>query len=103
MPNPRGENGQHYVPGVPVETAYGAVKRLEESTKAVPIGPTPGMNAPKRSQRRAVRGQQPQQPMPAPAEQQILERPPTPREVWAAVAQVPGISPLVQEFLSDAG
>jgi hypothetical protein len=97
--NRAGVNGYYDVGGQ--ESAYGAQKRLEESTKAAPLPPAPGVNAPKRSQRRAVKGQ-PQPPAPVPAEQQLLAAPPAPQNVWAEVAGIPGISPLVQEWANGS-
>jgi hypothetical protein len=98
--NPNGVNGYYDVGGQ--ESAYGAQKRLEESTKAAPMPPAPGMNAPKKSQRRAVQGQpQPEQPAPS-AEQQLMAAPPSPASVWAQVAQIPGISPIVQEWANGS-
>ena len=95
--NPSGENGLKNHGGFGGETAYGAVKRLEESTKAAPLPTAPGVNAPKRAQRRAVKGQQPQAPPPDPVGQ-VAAAPPPPAAVWAEVAQIPGISPLAVEW-----
>jgi hypothetical protein len=99
--NQNGVNGYYDVGGQ--ESAYGAQKRLEESTKAAPMPPAPGVNAPKKSQRRATSGQA-QQPAPPPvsAEQQVLAAPTPPNAVWAEVAGIPGISPIVQEWASGA-
>jgi hypothetical protein len=95
--NPNGVNGYFDVGGQ--ESAYGAQKRLEESTRAVPMPPAPGVNAPKKSQRRAVKGQQPQQAPPPSAEQQLLAAPPAPQNVWAeALATVPGAPDYVQDY-----
>jgi hypothetical protein len=98
--NQNGVNGYYDVGGQ--ESAYGAQKRLEESTKAAPLPPAPGVNAPKKSQRRAVSGQQPQQAPQPTAEQQVLAAPPAPQNVWAEIAGIPGISPLVQEWARGA-
>ena len=95
--NKAGVNGYYDVGGQ--ESAYGAQKRLEESTKAAPIPSAPGVNAPRRAQRRAVKGQA--QPAPPP-EQQLLAAPTPPRDVWAQVAAIPGISPLALEYAQDA-
>lgn len=98
--NPGGENG--YL-SYGVESPYGAQKRMEESTKAAPIGPTPGGNAPKQAQRRAVSGQTgPESPAEPPVEEQLVQTPPPPAAVWAEVAAIPGISPLVAEYALDA-
>lgn len=96
--NPNGVNGYYDVGGQ--ESAYGVQKRLEESTKAAPIPAAPGMSAPKRAQRRAVNGQA-QQPAP-PVTEQLAAAPPPPSSVWAEVASIPGISPLVQEWANGA-
>lgn len=89
--NPNGVNGYYDVGGQ--ESAYGAQKRLEESTKAAPLPAAPGANAPKRAQRRAVKGQQQQEAPPqVPPEQQLAATPPPPNAVWAEVlATVPGV------------
>lgn len=95
--NPGGENG--YAPNG-VESAYGAVKRMEESKKIAPVA-QPGVAAPKRAQRNAARGQQPQ-PLHPPAEPTLAAAPPPAAAVWAMVAQIPGITPLAAEYAQDA-
>jgi hypothetical protein len=52
MPNPKGSNQ------FAKENPYGAVEKLTRLTKSAPMSgaPTPAMGAPKRAQRRAVRG-----------------------------------------------
>lgn len=97
--NPNGVNGYYDVGGQ--ESAYGSIKRLEESTKAAPIPTAPGMNTPKKAQRRAVSGQQ-GQPAPPPVEPQLAAAPPPPQSVWALVAQIPGITPLAAEYANGA-
>jgi hypothetical protein len=96
--NQNGVNGYYDVGGQ--ESAYGAQKRLEESTKAAPMPPAPGVNAPKKAQRKAVSGQTaPSEAPPAvPVEQQLAAAPPLPANVWAEVAAIPGISPLAAEW-----
>lgn len=84
------------------ESPYGAVKRLTQATKAVPIGPAPGGNAAKRATRAS------QQPVPALAHPADAipqgEMPPAAQyaALWAAVAAVPGASPLVQQIAQEA-
>lgn len=96
--NPGGENG--YL-AYGQESAYGAQKRLEESTKAAPVA-QPGVAAPKRAQRRAVNGKAQAAPQQPPVTQQLAQAPPTPENVWAEVASIPGISPLVLEWANGA-
>jgi len=84
------------------ESAYGAVKRLTQATRAVPIGPAPGGNAAKK----ATRASQQPQPVPAhPADaMQATDTPPAAQyaALWAAVASTPGASPLVQQIAQEA-
>ena len=96
--NQAGVNGYYDVGGQ--ESAYGAQKRLEESTKAAPVA-QPGVAAPKRAQRRAVSGRA-QAPSEPPVVQQLAEAPPAPENVWAEVALIPGISPLASEWANGA-
>ena len=95
--NPGGENG--YL-AYGQESAYGAQKRLEESTKAAPVA-QPGVAAPKRAQRRAVSGKA-QVPWEPPVVQQLAQAPAAPENVWAEVALIPGISPLASEWANGA-
>lgn len=99
--NGEGVNG-YTLPGG-AESPYGAVKRLTQATRAVPIGPTPGGNAPKQATRAS------QQPEAAPAHpadavQPGQEMSPAAQyaALWAAVAATPGASPLVQAIAQEA-
>jgi hypothetical protein len=98
--NPGGENGTGYFDGFGGESAYGAVKRLTDTIKAAPIPVNPAIRAPERA--RKQQGQQQQAPVQPSAEQQLAAAPPTPLAVWAEVAAIPGISPLVAEWAQGA-
>lgn len=88
------------------ETPYGAVKRLGQMTKAAPIGPVPGVTAPKQAKRAAARGTQ-TEPAPVTPDQTVMAKPQVPLPVayaqaWSAVAADPGASPLVQQMAQEA-
>lgn len=89
--NPEGVNGLYHR-----EEPYGAIKRLQQSTQAAPIAPTPAVNAPRRAQRAAVNGRtrtaQAQGSTTAPDYQTAIA------QVWQQMASMPGASPLVQQY-----
>lgn len=102
MPNPGGQNQFQR------ESPYGAVKKLSQLTKAAPISgaPTPALNAPRRLQKQAVRGNRtrPQATAPAP----VAAAPPPQVSYQAQLAEVwrnlSGLTedPLVQEYAQRA-
>lgn len=119
MPNPSGKNqlpgGQHEVP-------YGGVKKATQLSREAPMSgaPVSALNAPRRAQRRAVKGQagrKEQAPVAtqkapvvadkpalagaaAPAQPVGAAAPPPPNaaDFWRAIASIPGISPLAKEY-----
>lgn len=101
--NPQGVNG---FDGFGRESAYGAVKRLTQATKAAPLAgdAAPALNAPRRAQRQAVRGRAQQQaaPPPAPASPTEVPYPVALANEWAEIAQTPGVSELVLEYAGRA-
>lgn len=104
MPNPQGVNN---FDRFGAEAAYGAVQRATKLAQAAPMAgaPVSPLNAPRRAQRRAVRGQAAQAapPMAAtPAEAPQLPYPLALAQEWAELAREPGISPLVQEVAAEA-
>jgi hypothetical protein len=100
--NPGGENGTGYFDGFGGESAYGAVKRLTDTIKAAPIPVNPAIGAPDRARKQQGKPQPQQAPAQPNAEQQLAAAPPSPIAVWAEVAGIPGISPLVQEWAQGA-
>lgn len=109
MPNPGQVNNGAGVNGFTgpggAETPYGAVKRLGQMTKAAPIGPTPGGNAPQQAKRAAQRGAQ-EPPLVSP-DQAVMSAPQVPLSVayaqaWASLATQPGASELVKRIAQEA-
>jgi hypothetical protein len=108
VPNPGQVNNGGGVNGATLpggaESPYGAVKRLTQATRAVPIGPAPGGNAPKQATRASQQGEpallHPADAVAAPGQ----ELPPAGQyaALWAAVAATPGASPLVQQIAQEA-
>lgn len=115
MPNPAGTN---QFPGGDHEVPYGGVKRQQQLTRDAPMSgaPVSAVNAPRRAQRKAVKGgasrpqtaSAPQQPVlaepppgalpvPAPSGPEPVV-PPSPTDFWRAVAQLPGVSPLAKQY-----
>lgn len=103
--NPSGANGTQSFDGFNTETPYGQIKRVQQSTQVAPVA-TPAGNAPKRATRRAMR---PRTAAPAPSVQPE-PAPPAPLPSYDArlatqldaIAQIPGASPLVQEYAQAA-
>lgn len=96
--NPGGANGTQTFEGFNPETPYGAIKRLKQTTQAAPMARNPALGAPDRARKRKGQPQQPQ----VPVVQQLAQAPPPPSSVWAEVAGIPGISPLVTQWAQDA-
>lgn len=101
------EDGKNQFGGFHPEKPHGAVKRLQQLTKAAPMSgaPVSALNAPRRLQRQATR---PEAPAPT-AETPALASPPQelPRsvilaDVWAALAAQDGASLLVREYATRA-
>lgn len=104
MPNPSGANGLFDATGS--DTAYGARRRIEQTTKAAPMAGGPAtasvLDTPRRSKKRAGRAAAPQPmatPTPQPAE---ITPAASVAQVWQQLAQVPGASPLVLEYAQRA-
>lgn len=103
MPNPGGENGlfQHGT-----DTAYGAQRRIEQSTKAAPMAGGPAaasvLNTPRRSKKRAGRAAAPQPVVAAPPQPADITQGASIAQVWQQLASVPGASPLVVEYAQRA-
>jgi hypothetical protein len=118
MPNPTGRNQI-----MRSEPGYGDIKKQTQLQREAPMSgaPTPAVNAPRRAQRKAVRAaktaQPPQptvlerpdtfQPDTAPHVQELLgdtssAPPPDVVQFWQDAAQLPGASPLVQEYAARA-
>lgn len=113
MPNPGGSN--QFSTG----SSYGEkshIERMLKEAKGMAQGTTSAINAPKRAQRKAVRGEkdtaQPTRPagMDRPVQASQVQPPPPdpqlPPDVqaaawWAEVALLPGVTPVAQE-LADA-
>lgn len=110
MPNPGGAN---QLGGYQIQPGYGDVKRQTELIREAPMSgaPTSGraLGAARSDQKRAVRGNpqatpaQPGQPAPAPpmppaqiSPQQFAF------QAWQQIAQIPGASPLVQQYAARA-
>lgn len=100
------EDGKNQFGGFHQEKPHGAVKQLEQLTRAAPMSgaPVSALNAPRRLQRQATRPE----PTPAP-EAPALAAPPQelPRsvilaDVWAALAAQDGASLLVREYATRA-
>lgn len=116
MPNPTGKN---QLPGGPKEIPYGGVQKAQQLTREAPISgaPTSALNAPRRAQRRAVRGGRGRQPA-QPKQPTVLQRPddafeptsappmepgpPGIAETWAGISQIPGVTPLAQDLARRA-
>ena len=101
MPNPTGVNNfNHFAP----EPAYGQKIQEQRLAQAAPLPPNPPMSAPRRAQRKATRGggQAPAPPTPAPGPPPQVNPQITTASMWAAIAQTPGASPLVQSIARDA-
>ena len=99
--NSGGANG--YAGPTGAETPYGAVKRLGQMTRGLPGAP--GTNAPQQA-KRAAQGQGSEGPPPATPGQAAAAAPtPYPAQIaqtWAALAALPGASPLVQMIAQEA-
>lgn len=114
MPNPGQANNPDGInsfsgPEGQKEPAYGAVERLKAATQAVPVR-SPGAAAPRRMQRRAVRGGVGSgQPAPSPA-----PPPPLPTAAtdiggeqqqvafWTTLLNDPEASPLTRQYAQQA-
>lgn len=93
--NPSGVNGAQMFEH---ESAYGEVKRMEQSVQAAPIAPAPAVSAPKRAQRSAVNRATQQASAPqTPADYQAALA-----QEWIKLASLPGASPLIQEIAARA-
>ena len=98
MANPGGGNqfGSYQL-----QPQYGDVKKLTQLTKAAPISGAPqaaqALGAPKRAQRATQRKAKPAPPVP-PAQTQPEPVAPSLAATWQQIAQIPGISPLAQEY-----
>lgn len=109
MPNPAGINAF----GGPFEREqpYGAIEKLKNQTALAPMSQSPSstaaLNAPKRSQRRAVRGRGSTGVAPASPPVMPPTQPQIPREsiialFWSRLASEPGASDLVMEYARRA-
>lgn len=102
--NPQGINSfDHFG----TESAYGAVKRLTDTTRAAPLAgdASAALNAPRRAQRRAVRGGRPQQGQPVagpPPQNPQVSYPAALAAEWAEIAKTPGVSDLVLQVADEA-
>ena len=104
MPNPAGVNqlGNSHVP-------YGEAKRMKELAGEAPMSGAPlatsAIQAPTRARRRPQTPQPQQQaepgPPPVPEYQQLPQTPPG--QQYAAIASIPGASPLVQQIFGNGG
>lgn len=101
MPNPSGVNqlGSAHVP-------YGQAKQMQELAGEAPMSGAPiatsALQAPRRA-RRAPQGPSKGQPvLPAPAVPEYQHLPQLPStELFSAIAQIPGASPLVQSIFGS--
>lgn len=103
MPNPGGANA---FGNFTLQKPYGDVKKQTALVKEAPLSGSPlaaqALNAPRRGQRQATRPRREaqQQPAPMPPPQ------PTPQAssamLWQQIAQLPGVSPLVQSYAAQA-
>lgn len=96
MPNPSGFNGV-----TPEEPPYGARKQMGAMQKSAPLAGQPisasAQNTPRRARRRAQMGAVEPAALPAPAP--TASPAAAAVSFWQQVAQVPGVTPLVQELL----
>lgn len=104
MPNPAGINAFDKFGR---EDAYGAVKRLAETTRAAPLAgdASSALNTPRRMQRQAVRGGRAPMGQAAPAappQDPTLPYPVALANEWRELAATPGVSPLVLEMAEEA-
>jgi hypothetical protein len=108
--NPSGANNASGTQSGP--SRFGGFTTNPSQVPATRGGGYPDANLPRRVQRQPTRRPRPQVP-PDVAQgrqliqrevQQRLQRPPEPNmaDLWAAVAQIPGASPLVQEYARKA-
>ena len=89
---------------------YGDVKKATELTRAAPVSGAPvsgrALNAPRASQRRAVRGAPQPQSAPVAAPVPVVPASPQPlvevARLWMAAAELPDASPLVREYAARA-
>lgn len=86
--NPGGVNGLYES-----EAPYGAIKRRQQMTQAAPLPPNRAINTPRRAQRSATKLSQAIAQQQAPAAEPL-----DPMQQWAAIAAIPGASPLVRDY-----
>lgn len=104
MPNPSGANG--YTPPA-VEVPYGEAQQNAAVQKLAPLAgareTARATNAPRRSQRQAVRGGEEQQgpPPQLPGEPGQIAPGAEVATFWQLIAQTPGASPLVQQIAQE--
>lgn len=88
------------------EPAYGVAERMKILSK-IGVQSPPGVNAPKRAQRRAVKGKGAKPQAPPPEPQIVPEAAPVANydqelaQFWMEMAAEPGASPLVQQIASQ--
>lgn len=93
MPNPGGTN---QFQGFTTELPYGDKERQGQLQRLAPVaGSAPSLNDPKRAQRAAVKGAPAEAPPPVPELQGAPQIPSA--ELYARIAGLPGVSPLVQQ------
>ncbi len=109
MPNPTGTN---QFDRFAREAPQGDVKRLQQLQRSAPVSGAPiaagAINAPRRLQRQAVKGNKPKGGQAAQAEAQAPAMPDnTPyavklAEAWKEIAAIPGISDLAKAYAIEA-
>jgi hypothetical protein len=106
--NPGGKNSPVHFNGlVQNPPVYGDKQKQGDLARTAPVagaGATASaLNAPRRAQRQASRGQKPQPTMiQAPLAQPQLSYPALLAQSWAEIAATPGASPLVQSLAQEA-
>lgn len=97
MPNPGGGN---QFGSYELQPKYGDVSRFTQLTKEAPVSGAPraaqALNAPRRSQRSAARGQQAGAQAPPQVPQGAPQIPP--EKLYAAIAEQPGASDTVRQI-----